>query len=313
MGNSDKLSVGEWVIAIGSPFGLHLNHTVTAGIVSATGRSNVMSKLTYEDFIQHDAAINPGNSGGALLNLDGELVGINTAIATDGYSRSNAGVGFAIPINQAKRVVEDLLEDGTVSRGWLGVRIQNITEEISKALELENKKGALIVSILPNSPADESGLMEEDVIIKVDSKEIENDKDLIKAISSKHPDDYTTFTVVRGNEKLRISVMLGKRPDENNLASSSKSTDKSDSFDLIGVKVSDIDDRNGIRIISVENGSNAQQNGLRKDDIIVKIGRSLIDSIDTYHEIISSKEKGDIVMLKIERNGNQIVFAFTIR
>lgn len=313
MGNSDKLSVGEWVIAIGSPFGLHLNHTVTAGIVSATGRSNVMSKLTYEDFIQHDAAINPGNSGGALLNLDGELVGINTAIATDGYSRSNAGVGFAIPINQAKRVVEDLLEDGTVSRGWLGVRIQNITEEISKALELENKKGALIVSILPDSPADESGLMEEDVIIKVDSKEIENDKDLIKAISSKHPDDYTTFTVVRGNEKLRISVMLGKRPDEDNLASSSKSTDKSDSFDLIGVKVSDIDDRNGIRIISVENGSNAQQNGLRKDDIIVKIGRSLIDSIDTYHEIISSKEKGDIVMLKIERNGNQIVFAFTIR
>ena len=132
MGNSDKLSVGEWVIAIGSPFGLHLNHTVTAGIVSATGRSSVMSKLTYEDFIQHDAAINPGNSGGALLNLDGELIGINTAIATDGYSRSNAGVGFAIPINQARRVVEDLLEDGTVSRGWLGVQIQNISEEISK-------------------------------------------------------------------------------------------------------------------------------------------------------------------------------------
>ena len=313
MGNSDKLSVGEWVIAIGSPFGLHLNHTVTAGIVSATGRSNVMSKLTYEDFIQHDAAINPGNSGGALLNLDGELVGINTAIATDGYSRSNAGVGFAIPINQAKRVVEDLLEDGTVSRGWLGVRIQNITEEISKALELESKKGALIVSILPDSPAHDSGLMEEDVIIKVDSREIENDKDLIREISSKHPDDYTTFTVVRGDEKLRISVVLGKRPDENNLASSSKSIEKSDSFDILGVKVSDIDDRDGVRIIAIENGSTAQQNGLRKDDIVVKIGRGLIDSIDTYHEVIGSKEKGDIVMLKIERSGSQTVFAFTIR
>ena len=313
MGNSDKLSVGEWVIAIGSPFGLHLNHTVTAGIVSATGRSNVMSKLTYEDFIQHDAAINPGNSGGALLNLDGELVGINTAIASDGYSRSNAGVGFAIPINQAKRVVEDLLEDGTVSRGWLGVRIQNITEEISKALELDSKKGALIVSILPDSPAHDSGLMEEDVIIKVDSREIENDKDLIREISSKHPNDYTTFTVVRGDEKLRISVVLGERPDENNLASSSKSIEKSDSFDILGIKVSDIDDRDGVRIIAIESGSTAQQNGLRKDDVIVKIGRSFIDSINTYSDMIESKEKGDIVMLKIDRGGNQTVFAFTIR
>ena len=311
MGNSDKLSVGEWVIAIGSPFGLHLNHTVTAGIVSATGRSNVMSKLTYEDFIQHDAAINPGNSGGALLNLDGELVGINTAIATDGYSRSNAGVGFAIPINQAKRVVEDLLEDGTVSRGWLGVRIQNITEEISKALELESKRGALIVSILPESPAADSGLMEEDVIIKVDSREVENDKDLIRAISSKHPDDYTTFTVIRGDEKLRISVVLGKRPDENKLIS--KVNEESDSFDIIGVKVSEVDDRDGVIITAIENGSTAQQNGLRKDDIVIKIDRSPISSMDTYREIIESKEAGDIVMLKIERNKNQTIFAFTIR
>ena len=310
MGNSDKLSVGEWVIAIGSPFGLHLNHTVTAGIVSATGRSNVMSKLTYEDFIQHDAAINPGNSGGALLNLDGELIGINTAIATDGYSRSNAGVGFAIPINQAKRVVEDLLEDGTVSRGWLGVRIQNITDEISKALDLENKKGALIVSIVPDSPADNSGLMEEDVIIKVDSNEIENDKDLIRSVSSKHPDDYTTFTVIRENEKLRISVTLGKRPDEVDLVTKNNNTE---SFDILGLKVSDLNNRNGVKIISVENGSTAQQNGLRKDDIIVKIGRALISSKDTYNDIMNEKREGDVVMLRIERNGNQSIYAFTIR
>ena len=142
MGNSDELSIGEWVVAIGSPFGIHLNHTVTAGIVSAVGRSNVMSKLNYEDFIQHDAAINPGNSGGALLNLDGQLVGINTAIATDGYSRSNAGVGFAIPINQAKRVIDDLVKDGTVSRGWVGIQIQNVSSAISEALNLDSQKGA---------------------------------------------------------------------------------------------------------------------------------------------------------------------------
>ena len=179
------------------------------------------------------------------------------------------GVGFAIPINQARRVVEDLLEDGTVSRGWLGVQIQNITEEISKALDLDSKKGALIVSNVPDSPAAESGLMEEDVIIKVDNKEIENDKDLIRAVSSKHPEDYTIFTVIRGDEKLRISVVLGERPDEKNLAS--KSNAKTNTFDIIGLKVSGLNDRDGVKIISIENGSTAQQNGLRKDDVIVKL------------------------------------------
>ena len=130
LGNSDKLSVGEWVVAIGSPFGLHLNHTVTAGIVSAVGRSSVISRNNFEDFIQHDAAINPGNSGGALFNLDGELVGINTAIATDGYSRANAGVGFAIPINMVKRVMEDLISDGKVTRGWLEIGRASCRERV---------------------------------------------------------------------------------------------------------------------------------------------------------------------------------------
>jgi serine protease Do len=310
MGDSDRLDVGEWVIAIGSPFGLHLNHTVTAGIVSAVGRSNIMSRLTFEDFIQHDAAINPGNSGGALLNLDGELVGINTAIATDGYSRSNAGVGFAIPINQVRRVVEDLLDDGIISRGWLGVQIQSITNEISKALELESKNGALIVSIIPDSPAADSGLMEEDVVIKVDNKKIESDRDLVRVISSKHPGDYTTFTVIRGDEKLRISVVLGERPAQEDLMSMSS---KSVSFDILGLKVSELNSEKGVKIVSVESGSVAQQNGLRKDDIIVKVGRSAITSKDEYHTIIDAKEKGDVVMLRIERSGKQSIYAFTIR
>jgi len=310
MGDSDRLDVGEWVIAIGSPFGLHLNHTVTAGIVSAVGRSNIMSRITFEDFIQHDAAINPGNSGGALLNLDGELVGINTAIATDGYSRSNAGVGFAIPINQVRRVVEDLLDDGIISRGWLGVQIQSITNEISKALELESKNGALIVSIIPDSPAADSGLMEEDVVIKVDNKKIESDRDLVRVISSKHPGDYTTFTVIRGDEKLRISVVLGERPTQEDLMSMNS---KSVSFDILGLKVSELNSGKGVKIVSVESGSVAQQNGLRKDDIILKVGRSAITSKDEYHTIIDAKEKGDVVMLRIERSGKQSIYAFTIR
>ena len=309
MGNSDKLEVGEWVIAIGSPFGLHLNHTVTAGIVSATGRSSVISKLSYEDFIQHDAAINPGNSGGALLNLDGELIGINTAIATDGYSRSNAGVGFAIPINQAKRVIEDLISDGTVSRGWLGVHVQGINEKISKALGFDSMNGALVVSILENTPAAGSDLMEDDIIVKVDNKEIEDEKELIKIISSKHPGDTAKFTIVRGDEKLQISVTLGERPKESDL---SKTDTKSEEFDIIGLKVSDTDDGNGVKIVSIKSGSSAQSNGFRVNDIILKIGRESIASKDQYNSLISEYEKGEVVMLKIVRNGNQGVYAFTI-
>ena len=153
-GNSTNLQIGEWIIAIGSPFGLHLNHTVTAGIVSATGRSDVISKLNFENFIQHDAAINPGNSGGGLFNLNGDLIGINTAIATDGFSRSNAGVGFAVPINQVMRVVNDLIKEGKVLRGFLGVTIGPIDEDMMKALDLNSKKGVLISFVSPDSPAD---------------------------------------------------------------------------------------------------------------------------------------------------------------
>ena len=310
MGNSDMLSVGEWVVAIGSPFGLHLNHTVTAGIVSAVGRSNVISRLTYEDFIQHDAAINPGNSGGALLNLDGELVGINTAIATDGYSKSNAGVGFAIPINQAKRVIEDLLDDGTVSRGWLGVQIHNIDDAIVKALNLENKNGALIISILPDSPASDSGLQEDDIIIKIDNNEIKNDRDLMKAVSSKHPGDFTNFTVVRGDEKLRISVTLGQRPDQATLASLGETG--SSSFDILGLKISETVNNNGVKVFEVEGGSSAYKNSIKKGDIIKKINRKPISSIAKYNEIIAKFEVGDVIMLRIDRNGNQGIRAFTI-
>ncbi|HJM96258.1 MAG TPA: trypsin-like peptidase domain-containing protein, partial [Candidatus Marinimicrobia bacterium] len=184
LGDSDKLSVGEWVVAIGSPFGLHLNHTVTAGIVSAVGRNAVMSRNNFEDFIQHDAAINPGNSGGALFNLDGELVGINTAIATDGFSRANAGVGFAIPINMVKRVMEDLISDGKVTRGWLGVSIQDVDEGMAKALKLRDRNGAIISQVMKDSPAEDAGVKEQDVIIEVDGEKVNDSSNLKNLISS---------------------------------------------------------------------------------------------------------------------------------
>ena len=179
MGNSDLLEIGEWVIAIGSPFGLHLNHTVTCGIVSAKGRSDVISRANFENFIQHDAAINPGNSGGALFDLDGNLIGINTAIATDGYSRSNVGVGFAIPINQAKRVMEDLINGGEVLRGYLGVRIGDLDENKAKASDvtLLNATDSQIV-------VDVRGLRSEEAIEKVKTKhKVDNISDaVLKAV-----------------------------------------------------------------------------------------------------------------------------------
>ena len=309
MGNSNILSVGEWVVAIGSPFGIHLNHTVTAGIVSAVGRSNVISRLSYEDFIQHDAAINPGNSGGALLNLDGELVGINTAIATDGYSKSNAGVGFAIPINQVRRVFEDLINDGEVSRGWLGVQIQAIDESIAEALKLETKEGALIVSIIEDSPADNAGLEEDDIIIRVDNKSIKSDKDLMRTVSSKHPGDFTNFTIIRGDEKLRISVTLGERPSDGHV--SSKSNEESES-DILGIRVSNTKDNNGVKVISIDKGSSAQKNGLAINDVILKIARNKINSVEDYENIIKEYSTGDVIMIRIQRNGNQSIRAFNI-
>ena len=205
-GTSKDLKVGEWVVAIGSPFGLHLNHTVTAGIVSAVGRSDVISKLNFENFIQHDAAINPGNSGGALLNLDGELVGINTAIATGGGSRANAGVGFAIPIDQVNRVAKDLINDGIVSRGWLGISIQDIDSNMGKALRLEKNVGVLISDVFPDSPAEIGGLHPHDIITEINENIIKNSSQLKNLVSTERPLETIAVKIIRDNIQKTLIV-----------------------------------------------------------------------------------------------------------
>ena len=154
-------------MAVGSPFSENLSHTVTTGIISALGRSNIMNAQSYEDFIQTDAAINPGNSGGALLNMEGELIGINTAIATGGYEKSNRGVGFAIPSNMSERIMSDLIDKGYVTRAWLGVYIQEIDSEIAEAFDIETRNGALITDVVEDSPAENAGIQEGDVIVSL--------------------------------------------------------------------------------------------------------------------------------------------------
>ena len=320
LGNSDQLSVGEWVVAIGSPFGLHLNHTVTAGIVSAVGRSSVISRNNFEDFIQHDAAINPGNSGGGLFNLDGELVGINTAIATDGFSRANAGVGFAIPINMVKRILEDLISEGKVTRGWLGVQIDNVNEGLAKALKLEDLNGAIITHVIPGSPAEEAGVEEKDVIISVDGERVDDSSNLKNLISSGRPNDKTKLTVIRDGKEKKFTVTLGTRPGEKELAETFRNG--SQQFDLLGLIVESFTDADesafnlgsggGVQVVDVKQGSSAEENNIQPGDIITEIGKTIISDADDYKVELESYSKGDTIMLRILRNGNPQYVAFEI-
>lgn len=309
MGNSDNLEIGEWVIAIGSPFGLHLNHTVTCGIVSAKGRSDVISRANFENFIQHDAAINPGNSGGALFDLNGDLIGINTAIATDGFSKSNAGVGFAIPINQAKRVIEDLINGGQVLRGYLGVMIQDLDENKAKVLGLENNKGAFVSMIVEDGPADDGGLREKDVIIALNSKPIENSNQLRNDVSSLRPGETAVFSIIRNELLQSISVILGQRPDENSIGNSYKKQTK---YDLLGLIIED-NDNNGVKILDINSDGEAYSNNIRKNDIINEINRIEIKNSNDYYREIENYSKGNVIMLRIVRNGNNLYEAFEIK
>tara|TARA_B100000941_G_C28508028_1_gene558699 strand:- start:1615 stop:2967 length:1353 start_codon:yes stop_codon:yes gene_type:complete len=310
-GNSTNLEIGEWIIAIGSPFGLHLNHTVTAGIVSATGRSDVISRLNFENFIQHDAAINPGNSGGGLFNLYGELIGINTAIATDGFSRSNAGVGFAVPINQVMRVVEDLIDGGKVRRGFLGVTIGAIDEDMMKALNLDSKKGVLISFVSKDSPADLSGLKEKDIIKSMNGIEVQNVNELRNNVSNAKPGDVINFGIIRDGYIKNITVTLGLRPDQKEVVNIFSGS-RSNSFDLLGLKVKSNDKGDGIVITSIDKSSNAYEKNIRTGDIITEIGSTIINSVDDYNSIIEKYNSGDAIMLRIISNGNARYEAFEI-
>ena len=308
IGNSDLLEIGEWVIAIGSPFGLHLNHTVTCGIVSAKGRSDVISRANFENFIQHDAAINPGNSGGALFDLNGNLIGINTAIATDGYSRSNAGIGFAIPINQAKRVMDDLINGGEVLRGYLGVRIQDLDENKAKALGLDNKQGAFVTEVVNDGPADTAGLKEKDVVISLNSKPIDSANQLRNDVSSMRPGETAVFSIIRNELMQSISVILGKRPSERNIIS----TYNNKKYDMLGLKVDDSEDSKGVIITDINPESQAYENNIRKNDLINEINRIIINNINDYNNEIKKYSEGDVIMIRIVRNGNNLYEAFEI-
>ncbi len=317
LGDSDRLRVGEWVIAVGSPLSESLAQTVTAGIVSAKGRSNV-GLTDYEDFIQTDAAINPGNSGGALLNLDGELVGINSAIAsrTGGFQ----GIGFAVPINLARAIMTQLIEKGHVTRGWLGIYIQDINETMAEGLGLEHPGGVLVSDVVEDGPAAKAGLETGDVILELDGRPVRDTASFRIAVASRGPGTRVRLKVRHDGREKTLRVELGELPDDD--AEVAKSGGGAAS--RLGIRVRDLDarlaqrlgldaDDEGVVVTAVDPGSRAARAGLRRGDLITRVGRQRVTRVSEYRKAVSGLEKGDTVVLQVKRRNRRFFVAFELR
>ena len=315
MGNSDKARVGDWVLAIGSPLNPQLEHTVTSGIISAKGRSSV-GLSQYEDYIQTDAAINPGNSGGALVNLKGELIGINSAIATQ--TGGFMGIGFAIPTNLAKKVTSDIIEKGKVIRGWLGVYIQDITPEIAKAMKLKVAKGVIVSKVQKDSPAEKAGLKEEDVILSFNGQKIDNSVELSTRVAGTSPETNVNLEILRdGNEK-SISLKLGELTPEKTQLAQGKT-----SYSDIGLKISNISrdlankyelsgDQKGVVVTAVDPNSISAQVGMHEGDVIMKLNRIEIKSVNDFNQEIQKVKPGGNVLFYVKRGNGNFFVAFTM-
>lgn len=304
-GNSDKLRVGETVLAIGSPYGL--SQTVTMGIVSAVGRANV-GIADYEDFIQTDAAINPGNSGGAMVNVRGELVGINTAIfsTSGGYQ----GIGFAVPSNMAKAVMRSLIKNGKVIRGWLGVSVQGITPELSKQFNLKEEKGALVGDVIEGSPAEEAGIQRGDVIIEYDGKKIDEPYQLRNMVANTTPGKEVGLKIIKKGRTETKKVTIGELPAE--IQTASTSTSEYNNF-LTGVTVQELTPEiysslnlpkrlKGVIVSDIDEDSPAAM-VLTRGDVIQEINRQKITGIKDYKNVVSRIKPGEDILLYVFRGG----------
>ena len=306
LGNSESLEVGEWVLAIGNPFSDVLQNTVTAGIVSAKGRSKLPisgGDVTYQDFIQTDAAINPGNSGGALVNLRGELVGINTAI----LGQANIGIGFAIPIDMAKNVMEQLINEGKVVRGYLGLLPQPVDEDMARAFNLDAPKGALVAEVVEDGPSAKAGVKVEDIILKMNGEDIRDDDHLRNLTASFAPNTKVTLLILRDGKEKEIVVKLGERPTETADIRPKEESARS----KLGFEVQNLTDElaerlglegeSGILVSDVKRGSEAQRKGLSEGDLITSVNRKAVNDVREFNRIIDGLKSGDIVLLRLKR------------
>ncbi len=309
LGDSDKLEVGDWVIAIGNPFGL--GHTVTAGIVSAKYRHLGMG--SYENFIQTDASINPGNSGGPLLDMNGKVVGINTAIFTQ--SGGSIGIGFAIPINMAKSLLPQL-KKGKVIRGWLGVMIQKITPELMEKLGLKSTAGALVADVTKGGPADKAGIKRGDVIIRYNGRLIREMNELPFLVASTPVGKIVDVEVLRKGKKRVFKVKIGKLQEKEQKEAMAEKTVK------LGMRVEEINpelrqrfgitEKKGVVVVDVDRFSPAYEAGIRKGDIILEIDQKPVKDLNDYVKMINKYKKGDTILFLIKRGGNTIYLTLKV-
>ena len=309
LGSSEHLEVGEWVVAIGNPFGL--SHTVTVGVVSALGRS--IGAGPYDEFIQTDASINPGNSGGPLINIEGQVIGINTAIIS-GNTGGNVGIGFAIPINIAKGILKDLKETGSVTRGWLGVMIQKITPELEKSFGLNQSEGALVGDVIPDGPASKGGILRGDVITKFNNQLVREMEDLPKIVAATNPGSAVDVEVIREGARkvLRVTIEVLKDSKEVVVAKA----------DPLGLQVQDIteelaqglklQDMDGVLVSDVAAGDAASEAGIRRGDVISEMNRSPVKNVGDYQSLLASVQKGSSVLFLVKRGGTTIYIAVKV-
>jgi len=312
LGDSEELRVGDVVMAIGNPFGL--SHSVTQGIVSAKERT--IGFGPYDDFIQTDASINPGNSGGPLLNLHGEVVGINTAIVA-----AASGIGFAIPINLAKNILLNLKNEGRVVRGWLGVGIQKVSEELAKQFGLKKKQGALVTEVFKDSPAEKAGLKTGDIIIDFAGKKIKKMDELPLAVANTKVNKKVRVIIFRDGKRKTFSVKIGELKGDDVAGAPEK---KDDLDELLGLSVQELTDQmarslgvekdvKGVVVSDINTSSKAYEKGVRRGDVIVEVDRRKTPDLKAYRKVIRKKKKGKSVLLLIKRGASGTLFvAFTL-
>ncbi len=296
LGDSDSARPGDWVVAIGNPFGLE--HTVTAGIISAKHRRDVVGG-SYDDFIQTDAAINPGNSGGPLINLAGEVIGINTAI----NPRANT-IGFTVPINMAKHVLPQLRAQGRVTRGWLGVIIQGLTPELAESFDLENQDGALVSKVMPGSPAEDAGIQHGDVIIDFDGKPVKEWRDLPRMVGEMSADQSVNVVVIRDGGEKNIAIRIGSL-DEPRLADSAGEPAGSTEFGLQTANITpelaaqlNLEEEGGVVVAGIVQGTPADEAGLQRGDIILEVNRHEVGNRNELDRLLGDSKKSVLVLIR---------------
>lgn len=291
MGNSDQLQVGDWVMAVGNPFGL--SHTVTSGIVSAKGRT--IGAGPYDNFIQTDASINPGNSGGPLYNMKGELVGINTAIIAQGQ-----GIGFAIPINTAKPLIPQLVSKGEVTRGYIGVNIQSLTHDLSRALGLGEAKGVLVSGVAAGGPAEKAGVRRSDVIVSYNGKPVEEPRDLSSLVAESQVGKEAVVTVLRGGKKQDLKVAVGALGQSEKRAEGQRGRPAAGRWGLMLQDTpGEVPDGEGVAVAGVQGGTPAERAGIREGDVILEVNRRPVKSAKEAAELMTGS---DSLLLLVQRN-----------